>query len=358
MTPQAAREDRDRIDDQASYWVVLASERELNAEELGERDGWRAADPRHERSWQELSRTWDDIASLEGLGDLVPTMAELAVDEAPAVPGSDRRGTVRLGRRQMAWAAIAAVLVAVVTLSLLLRPLAPERYETRLAETRLITLPDGSQVTLAPASTLEVRFADAQRRVALTRGEAFFDVVHDASRPFTVEAGPSRVRVLGTKFDVNFTDQSVRVAVLQGKVEVAHPGRDGGPLRATRLRAGERTEVQFAASASSTAAPGPSREMPAAASRPALPSPAPSPGVWREGRLVYDNVRLADLVSDVNRYYAPGVTMRDPAIGDLRVTAAFKVSEIPAFVSALDGVIPVSAQEAASGAFVLERARP
>ncbi|MCJ1961395.1 FecR family protein [Novosphingobium mangrovi (ex Hu et al. 2023)] len=352
MTSQAAREDRDRIDEQASYWVVLASERELGAEERRERDAWRAADPRHERTWQELSRTWGDIAALEGLADLAPPPPEAEADGVPM-----RSFLTRFGRHPMAWAAIAAVLVAVVAISLLLRPLAPERYETRLAETRLITLPDGSQVTLAPASTLEVRFADAQRRVALTRGEAFFEVVHDASRPFTVEAGPSRVRVLGTKFDVNFTNQSVRVAVLQGKVEVAHPGGDGAPLRATRLRAGERTEVQFTTAAPGLAAPGPSGEMPTGASRPAPPSPAPSPGAWREGRLVYDNVRLADLVSDVNRYYAPGVTMRDPAIGDLRVTAAFKVSEIPAFVSALDGVIPVTAQETPDGAFRLDRAR-
>lgn len=352
MTSQAAREDRDRIDEQASYWVVLASERELSAEERRERDAWRAADPRHERTWQELSRTWGDIAALEGLADLAPPPPEAEADGAPM-----RSSLTRFGRHPMAWTAMAAVLVAVVAISLLLRPLAPERYETRLAETRLITLPDGSQVTLAPASTLEVRFADAQRRVALTRGEAFFEVVHDASRPFTVEAGQARVRVLGTKFDVNFTDQSVRVAVLQGKVEVAHPGGDGAPLRATRLRAGERTEVQFAAAAAAPAAPGPSREATAGASRPARPSPAPSPGAWREGRLVYDNVRLADLVSDVNRYYAPGVTMRDPAIGDLRVTAAFKVSEIPAFVSALDGVIPVTAQETPDGAFRLDRAR-
>ncbi|MED5543971.1 FecR family protein [Novosphingobium decolorationis] len=351
MTSQAAREDRDRIDEQASYWVVLASERELGAEERRERDAWRAADPRHERTWQELSRTWGDIAALEGLADLAPP-PEAEADGAPM-----HSSLTRFGRHPMAWAAMAAVLFAVVAISLLLRPLAPERYETRLAETRLITLPDGSQVTLAPASTLEVRFADAQRRVALTRGEAFFEVVHDASRPFTVEAGQSRVRVLGTKFDVNFTDQSVRVAVLQGKVEVAHPGGDGAPLRATRLRAGERTEVQFAAAAAAPAAPGPSREMSAGASRPAPPSPAPSPGAWREGRLVYDNVRLADLVSDVNRYYAPGVTMRDPAIGGLRVTAAFKVSEIPAFISALDGVIPVTAREAPDGAFRLDRAR-
>lgn len=330
---------------------MLASERELGAEERRERDAWRAADPRHERTWQELSRTWGDIAALEGLADLAPPPPEAEADRAPM-----HSSLARFGRHPMAWAAMAAVLVAVVAISLLLRPLAPERYETRLAETRLITLPDGSQVTLAPASTLEVRFADAQRRVALTRGEAFFEVVHDASRPFTVEAGQSRVRVLGTKFDVNFTDQSVRVAVLQGRVEVANPGGDGAPLRATRLRAGERTEVQFAAAAAAPAAPGPSREMSAGASRPAPPSPAPSPGAWREGRLVYDNVRLADLVSDVNRYYAPGVTMRDPAIGGLRVTAAFKVSEIPAFISALDGVIPVTAREAPDGAFRLDRA--
>ena len=55
---------------------------------------------------------------------------------------------------------------------------------------------------------------------------------------------------------------------------------------------------------------------------------------WRDGRLVYDNARLVDVIADLNRYYGPGVTL-DPASADLRVTASFRTNEIPAFLNTL-----------------------
>ena len=109
------------------------------------------------------------------------------------------------------------------------------------------------------------------------------------------------------------------------------------------LRAGERAEVELTSFDLPTAfAPAP----------PAIVAlPAQAPGAWREGRLVYDNVRLADLVADLNRYYAPGVHLDPGAIGDMRIMASFRTNEIPAFMSALGATLPVRATEYADGAF-------
>ncbi len=86
-----------------------------------------------------------------------------------------------------------------------------------------VTLADGTHVWINSGSTLtypEV-FADGERRVTL-KGEAFFEVEHDASKPFTVHTGHLDIRVLGTKFDVkaypgaDFTE----IALFEGSVEV------------------------------------------------------------------------------------------------------------------------------------------
>lgn len=347
MSNHAAAHDRDRIDERASYWVVLASERELEEEEKRELDEWRAADPRHERAWHDFGRTWSEIGEMDDLAGLVQSPSPELPSGAPPM---QRRGR---GGPKMVWGAVAAILLAIIVIPMVLwsQP-SSQRYATHLAETRIITLPDGSQVTLAPASSLEVRFDGGKRHVALTGGEAFFEVVHDPNCPFTVDAGNSVVRVLGTKFDVNYTLQSVRVAVMQGEVEVVAGAEGRAQRSATRLIGGQRAEILLAPDNHQQAG-----KIVTAPAR-ALPLTAPAPGAWREGRLVYDNVRLADLVSDVNRYYAPGVTIEDPEIGGLRVTAAFKVSEIPAFVSALDGVIAVKTQENGQGAFRLRGAQP
>lgn len=86
-----------------------------------------------------------------------------------------------------------------------------------ITERREILLPDGSQVFMAPNSKLEISgdFNSQNRRVKLT-GEAFFDVKHDAKKPFIITtANQTKVNVLGTSFNVysraGFTEE-VKVA--------------------------------------------------------------------------------------------------------------------------------------------------
>lgn len=86
-----------------------------------------------------------------------------------------------------------------------------------------ITLPDGSTVWLGAASSLQYpeMFSKDARSVQLN-GQAYFDVVSDSSKPFTVESGPLLTRVLGTSFNVRayHDDPNMEVTLASGKVEV------------------------------------------------------------------------------------------------------------------------------------------
>jgi len=92
-----------------------------------------------------------------------------------------------------------------------------------------VKLPDGTMVVLNSGSTLkyEKEFEDSFRNVELT-GEAIFDVVKDASRPFTVHSGTLSTTVLGTFFNVRaYEDESqVRVSLAKGKVVVKNNETD------------------------------------------------------------------------------------------------------------------------------------
>jgi ferric-dicitrate binding protein FerR (iron transport regulator) len=91
-------------------------------------------------------------------------------------------------------------------------------YETHVA------LPDGSAVTLAPASTLKYSLAlQGKRRVAYLRGQAFFDVFHDKQHPFLVFTDKVVTSVLGTSFEVEaYTGRpEVQVRVRTGAVRVS-----------------------------------------------------------------------------------------------------------------------------------------
>jgi transmembrane sensor len=337
MAESLTSSDQVRIDDEASDWILRLSERALDGEEKRELQAWRSADPRHERTFVAMQRTWDDMPGLTHLAGLV------SVDAAPAEasrPGAQAR---RPRYALAGLAAAAAALLAVILLPPLWAP-APQ-YSTELAQSRLIALPDGSQVTLGPKSSLDVDFSASERRVRLT-GEAFFEVAHNAARPFLVEAGSALVRVVGTKFDVNQASETVRVSVLEGVVQVIPPKLGPAASRpdSQLLRAGQHLEVAL----------DPAVPVRRAASPATVASPAAPPGAWREGRLSYDNARLGDVVADLNRYYAPGVTLRGPGLGNLRVTASFKASQIPAFIASLDKVVPVQTDRSPGGAILVK----
>ncbi len=86
-----------------------------------------------------------------------------------------------------------------------------------------ITLADGSRVWLNAGSsiTYPVAFAGNERKVSM-EGEAYFEVAHDASKPFFVSRGATQVQVLGTKFNINAYDDEpvMRVTLLEGSVRV------------------------------------------------------------------------------------------------------------------------------------------
>jgi ferric-dicitrate binding protein FerR (iron transport regulator) len=100
---------------------------------------------------------------------------------------------------------------------------AVQEFHALNGEQKVITLADGSVVTLNAGSTLQVLsdFQDKTREVTLS-GEAYFDVVRDASRPFIVSTGEIRTRVLGTSFDIQAynNEGDLTVTVAEGKVRV------------------------------------------------------------------------------------------------------------------------------------------
>jgi transmembrane sensor len=345
MTTPARSDEQQRIDREASTWVVLNDERELTPEEEQAFENWRNANPRHDQSYRATLELWDDLPeAATRIPDSAVDRSNVITMIAPSVPVD-----VPKRRWRPLWTAAVGV-VATILLVMMLAPQLAQResqsFETALAEQRVLTLADGSLVTLGPRTRLDVAYTSKARRVALRGGEAFFEITRDASRPFLVEAGGSLIQVVGTRFDVNVSQTSLRVAVLEGTVRVRRG--DVNAEQTLVLQKGQRTEVRLP-----DAAPGASEASRVAALE-IMPT-AQQPGGWRGGRLSYDNVRLADVVADMNRYHSPGVMLDDPSLGDLRVTAFFGTKEIPAFLDALPTIMAVDTQISSDGAVRISR---
>lgn len=93
-------------------------------------------------------------------------------------------------------------------------------------------LPDSSRIILNAASTLKYPLKFKHTRDVYLDGEAFFDVAHDASKPFIVHTGHINTRVLGTAFNIKAYKNlpSVIVTVQRGKVRVNEKNNSLGLL--------------------------------------------------------------------------------------------------------------------------------
>lgn len=167
-------------------------------------------------------------------------------------------------------------------------------YTTPKGQRASVTLPDGSEVILNAGSRLEVPgdFAMGNRVVDLS-GEGLFTVAHNSGRPFTVTAGPSTTRVLGTRFSVrHYEEDSVAtIAVHDGKVAV-----DTVVLTAQR-------QVRMSAQGFS----------------PVMPI-SPEQFSFVEGRLVLNNVMFREAIPDLNRWYDIEIRLGDAALEALPLT--------------------------------------
>lgn len=189
-------------------------------------------------------------------------------------------------------------------------------------------LSDRSSLTVGASSAVQMAFTDAQREVLLHKGKAFFEVTHDAERPFTVKAGSHQVVATGTTFNVSYNQakDQLEVAVVEGSVNV---GADHGTSTqaAERLTMGE--VILFPSSR-----PGIPRKL--------TPQEA---SAWRTGVLHFDDAALDDLLLDVNGYLPKPLILTSADLALLTLTAEFSAGDTQAVLFVLGEVLGLEAEE-------------
>ncbi|MDF0487641.1 FecR domain-containing protein [Sphingomonas sp. H39-1-10] len=183
-------------------------------------------------------------------------------------------------------------------------------YETKRGQQLDLALADGSRLQLNGDTSVDVTLGDRQRRVALRRGEVYFDVAHEPARPFVVAAAGSETRVLGTAFDVDVARREVKLDVYRGRV------RFGGPAGSVDVPAGWR-----------------SRFAGGVAQAPVRFDAAQQD--WRQDWLDTDNMRLEDLVDALNRRGGPMIAPPPPALAGLTLSGRFKLDNAETLLGAI-----------------------
>jgi transmembrane sensor len=216
-------------------------------------------------------------------------------------------------RRPLLFKFAAAAVAAMVASSIYFAQPPMRTYTTAVGERQTITLTDGSTIALNTNSVLKLS-ANADARVAiLERGEAFFQIRHDAQRPFIVTAVGHRITDLGTKFIVREESDALKVTLIEGRARLETSG-NATKQRATDLSPGETVIAS---------ADGLKKSM-----RPV--SKLRSEASWQRGVLVFEDATLADAARELNRYNTQKL-VADESVAKLRFDATIPTNGIQAF---------------------------
>lgn len=278
---------------------------------------WLRADAAHASAYEDMQSLWGE------LGDI-----ELA-------PVEQRK---RRGPRRAMLAGVAGLclmgLAALVAEKSGLKDRWQADFYTEIGETRLLSLEDGSRISLNTDTAISVHYSQKERRITLLRGEAYFDVAKNPERPFIVEDGALTAKALGTHYSVRTGNGALpqEVQVEEGRVEVT----TGAEIAV--LTPGEAVTLG-----------GDGRLM--RARKDVAKSMA-----WREGKLVFSGQPLREVLDILSQYRRGRIVILDEAAARQHVSGIFDLKDTDQALTILEESLPVSVSRV-SGMLVFVRSR-
>ncbi len=420
-----------QIYEEACTWFVESRAGDLDNAGRREFDRWLRKSPEHLSAYLEIAAIWNEGPELDPANKwasdmLIKQAIEAEDDNVVALPGAtaaesspERAPTTALHaptsgatsapdstdarprrarsntagswfnswRRLAIAASITAVAVIGGTLTML--ELSAPIYATALGEQRSIQFADGSTVELNSRSKIRVKYSKLDRDVELLEGQALFHVAHDVSRPFIVAVGATRVRAVGTQFDVYKKSNGTVVTVVEGRVAVYSATQ--GLLSGTSGSAGTPLPVQAPPESGANTAPQPPPQasrtrnfsgpsvsgtpLPPAAESALNPLPnsssflvsageqltvtsdaaqkTDSPNIagvtaWREREIVFESASLSDVAEEFNRYNERQLIIADPKLYGFHISGVFSSTDPDSLIRFLKQRPGVKVTETAS----------
>jgi len=304
--------DRRRARAEAAAWIVrLHGPKRTPELEAGFRR-WLTAEPENARQFERVTEMWE------------------------SAPNASTAGLPRLIRwerssRQLRWAIAGALLLACVAGILMTshrwRDIV---YVTGIGEQRQIPLDDGTRISLNSNSVVQIEFSSETRLVRLIHGEAYFEVAHNAKRPFVVVAGDQRVTAVGTVFEVRYEAGRVDVTLVEGKVSVM-PVSTNVPATPIELKKSMQGAVSNPSGSGYIIAPGERLTVVQGVQTRVDEPRLDAITAWRRSEVLLDNTPLSEAVAEMNRYCKNVVIIDERRISDLRVSGIYHTGDSEGF---------------------------
>jgi len=315
-------------DDQAALDVRLAQDRDF-------------AD-----AFQRVVQSW---SALDQHAEVPEVMAYREHALAEARRANSRRWRLPNRALRLRLVGMAAAVLLVMGVVLQLSPLGyrPGLYHTDIGEQRVVELPDRSRLAIDSSTRLRVRYSDGARVVELLEGQVQFTVAKDPLRPFKVVVGDRSIVALGTVFTVDYADDQVNLAMLEGRVAIVDPGSEmfvdaAGPAAPVSSGAAPAVPVEVVAGeAWKVDRHGRAMLIPEADIEAAT--------AWRQGKVILRAETLSEAVRRMNRYSHRQLVVEDESLGAMRLSGVFEVGDSERFLQALELYLPIVTDYSDSG---------
>lgn len=305
-------------DAEAALWCLALAEEDFDALREKALDRW-LADEANVAALRRQLTLWDSTDALASLPQMLQLRSQ-ALESFRTLNEQRWAPPPRRWQLPRVWQAMAASIALLLGAAgwYGLQGEHGEFYATAVGERKIVTLEDGSRLTLDADSEVEDRFSEDRRNMVVVRGRAKFDVAKDRLRPFAVTAGEETVVATGTSFSVEKLGTAVDVVLYEGKVTVVRKAR----------------HEHFDA-----LKPGQALALPASGPLSVAPVEAARASAWTTGQLDFSGEPIASAVARVNRYAKKPIVLDASISGSLRVTGVFDAGDTNAFA---EGVAAVS----------------
>jgi transmembrane sensor len=219
--------------------------KETSEEENTAIQEWLAADPANISSFIQIEKIWEAGKLLTPVSKVDEEQAWNKFKEKTTNLKQKEPAVVLPLKKNYTWLKVAAVFVLAIGAWTLYQLMAPVAYTDLTASTEVLikTLPDGSELTINKNSQLSYA-SDFKndRNIRLDSGEVFFNVAHDKTRPFVIEADQVSVEVVGTSFNVKHSAKKTEVIVETGIVKVRLGNEEIRLVKGERVSIGSSTK--------------------------------------------------------------------------------------------------------------------
>lgn len=286
MTEISNLQSDEQLAEKAALWVARLQSDDTNAQDQEAFERWLTEDGAHLVAFEDMKSLWSDLEDIPIPNDRLKVLTRARQNTKMAISSVVVAVGISIGAHQYGsfdrWQA---------------------DYYTNVGEIRQVTLADGSKIHLNTDSAVVIHYNDVERRIELLRGEAYFDVAANKNRPFIVESESFTAKAVGTRYSVwtKNVSNGGGAQVLEGIVEV-RDNKDVLQLvhnQHAKLDAQDQLKAGHSNVEQNTA--------------------------WREGKLIFSNRPLAEVISTLSRYRRGKLIILGDTLGQRKVSGIFDI---------------------------------